>query len=38
MYLTYKKRKIRANELEDDFDYSPQINGGNVSKEKLLGI
>ena len=37
MFLTYKKRKIRANELEEQFDYTPQINGNNVVKEKLLG-
>ena len=26
MYLTYKKRKLRANELEDEFEYSIQNN------------
>jgi hypothetical protein len=35
-YYTYKKRKIRANELIEEFDYEPQNNGSNIGKEKLL--
>ena len=38
LYLTYKKRKIRANELEDEFDYTSQSNVNDNSKNKLLGI
>jgi hypothetical protein len=35
-YYTYKKRKIRANELIEEFDYEPQNNGSNIGKETLL--
>ena len=38
LYLTYKKRKIRANELEDEFDYTSQSNVNDNNKNKLLGI
>jgi hypothetical protein len=34
-YIPFTKRKIRANELEDEYDYTPQLlknNNGNVNK------
>jgi len=43
IYYIYKmrlnKRKIRANELEDDFEYTPKKNNGDINEKytKLLG-
>ena len=34
-YIPFTKRKIRANELEDEYDYTPQLlknNNGNINK------